>query len=143
MSLTEQPCVVQNMKDGGVVPKSKLSVTELNISNNKVLIVKSPSAHGDTPTWISVTFTAGDVSKITVVPVDKNSKPVGAPKEDTPDSTKPTTAHTVTLDHPTVADHLYIVLVSSKPTEKTHVDILSVLSCMPDEGSNCLIVSCL
>ena len=123
------------MKDDGVVPRAKLSVTELTISHNDVLIVKSPSPSA-TPTWKSVTLTPVDAKKVTVTPVDKNGKQVDTPTEVTPDSKKATTPLTVTLDKLVDAHHL-VVIVTPTGSEKTHVNVISVVSCMPDvEGNN-------
>ena len=128
----EQPCLLKNMKDGGVVPKDKLSVTKMTPPGSTILLVKSPSLSATTPTWMSLTFTSAEVKKITVTPFDKSGAQLGAPKEETTDGKK--TPLTVTLDHPTEADHLIVVLAWLKPSEETKVDLLSVVSCMPDEG---------
>ena len=122
------------MKDGGVVPKDKLSVTKLTPPGSTILLVKSSSPSATTPTWTSVTLTSSAVKKVSVTPYDKNGTPVGMSKEVIPDSSKPSSPLTVTFREPTVADRLVVTLTPLTPGDKHVVDVASVVSCMPDEG---------
>ena len=120
------------MKDGGVIPKDKLDVKRVETPEGTTLTLKSPTEPKETPVWESITLTPGDLKKVTVTPVGKNGKPVGK-STTTPvkDSKKPTE---VTFKKPLEADQLVVLLTPTTPKKPTDVDVVSVVSCMPEEG---------
>ena len=124
------------MKDNGVVPKDKLSVTTIEHDDGSVSkMVKSPVPGGETPVFTSVTVTPSkNLKEFTVTPYGTDGHPLGDEQKATPSS--PTTPTTLTFSAPTPADHLIVVFHPSTPGEKTTADLVSVVACMPDEG-NC------
>jgi hypothetical protein len=139
----EKPCVIQNMKDEGVVTKKDLSVTPIEHDDGSTtLMVKGLSPSGQTPVFISATLTpSASLTSVTVTPHGADGHPVGATKEAKP--TSPTTPTTVKFDAPTEADHIIVVLHSSSPDKTTHADLASVVACMPDTGSCDCVLLCL
>ena len=124
------PCL-KDMKDGGVIPKDKLDVKRQPAGKNTILIIKSQKPTEETPIFKSVKLTPGDIKEVKVTPISKDNKPAGKTII-TPvsDSSKPTE---VTFDKSIEAEKL-IVILTPKSDAPTDVDVVSVVSCMPDQG---------
>jgi hypothetical protein len=60
------PCL-QHMKDQGVVPKDKLTVTKTDGKDTATITVTPKKQGKDTPLWVSATFTPAEVKDIKAV----------------------------------------------------------------------------
>ena len=140
MSLSEKSCVVQNMKDNGVVPIGKLSATDLDHTDGgKTVILRSPSPSAETPVWQEVKLTpATNLKSATVTPIGSDGKPTGQATTATPSS--PSTPTTIKFTAPTSADHVVVELHPATPGKPTDAAVASVVACMPDEGMEELIL---
>jgi hypothetical protein len=130
VSVPKVPCLT-NMKNSGVVPEDKLQVTYV-VSNegNTIIIIKSKLADNEDPTWVKFTLTAGETKQFTVTLLDKNNSPVKDTK--TVPALEPSKPIDFSLDEPTKANYVVIVLTPSSSTPTTS-KLQYVVACIEDK----------
>jgi hypothetical protein len=121
------------MSNNGVVPKDKLSVTPTETKGTTTLSVAAKNPSKTSPQWVGVVLSSGNVKSVTIVAFTKAGAPVGTTKVLNVD--KPTENIDAMLDTPVTADHIVLVLTPISPLTPTHVDVLSAVACMYDEGN--------
>lgn len=129
-SVADLPCL-KKMKDEGVVPKDKLSVKRIPGKKVTTIILRSPTKSSIVPVWSSVKLTPGNVKEVKVIPMGDNKKPTDRPQ--TAKVTDPSKPTEIKFTKPLEAQQLIIILTpkSDKPTD---VDVISVVSCLPEDG---------
>lgn len=123
------------MKNQGIVPKDKLDVTKevKPEEGTTTYILKSQKPTDETPVWLSVTVKPDDAKDVKLTPLDKDNKPVGETKVvQVPEGKVEST--TVKFDTPTPADRVRVVLEPKSPLTPAGGDIISVVSCMSEQG---------
>jgi hypothetical protein len=127
----EKPCV-QNMKDGGLVPKKDIHVTG---TDTTVLHVTIPSSDKhDAPEWVSLKVVVENVKTVKATPVGKDGKPSGEP-EIVHVTRSTTTTVAVTFTHAVKAESITVELTKATTTAPVKSDVTSAKACLEKNGT--------
>lgn len=123
------------MENKGVIQKDKLDVTKQDTPDGKTTYdVKSQKPTDQMPVWLSVTVKPDEAKEVRVTPMNKDNTPAGDAKvTQVPDGSS--APITIPFDKPTSADHVNVVFEPKSPSTPSRGDIISVVSCMPDQGN--------
>jgi hypothetical protein len=123
------------MKDQGLVPGHKLTVTKTLEKHSTTLTIRPKTEQKETPQWRSITLAPTDAKEIEYTAVGKNGKSIGETKSVKPtDSKKPVVLEFATLLE---ADHFVIVVVNRDNKHPSKAEVQHAVACIeqPDPKS--------
>jgi len=127
VSTPKVPCL-ETIKDGGVIPVEKLTVTRTDGTDSTTVILSSSAPTDKQPTFVSFTVTkSSNLQTVSYTPAGKDNKPTGETK--VVPVLNPSQPKEVVLAEPVNADRLIVTFTPSSNTP-TDASVVSVVGCM-------------